>query len=346
MFPPIEDTIFQSNPKFAALHKTLTTRILGPDGSTIHPASAEATSNAEVLFSLSNHPLDLPLTASFQVLKAHRITTTKSDILRTSLCSLPLDTTSSTSSTTAQLPPNLLELILLLSLRLSPSPQPPSTDELLQSTAIYASLPSQIPHISALLSTHLHTQAQVLARLLHPTSNASFLHRQIPKIVPAITSLKAENSAKKSHLAAAGARLVPLTIRILEAYRNAIELVIRILEQNKHGQLSRFTKAKAEVAALSAQELEFNAQSTLYQGLGSVYTAEVTDALRNYTEHLRVSRSRLREREREAGMELSRYGVGRDDNKEKVMKEVARVYGEMGKQIDEVKKDVERLQSS
>lgn len=34
MFPPVEDTVLKNNPDFAALHKTLTTMVLSPNGAT------------------------------------------------------------------------------------------------------------------------------------------------------------------------------------------------------------------------------------------------------------------------------------------------------------------------
>jgi hypothetical protein len=48
MFPPIEDAVLQNNPKFAALHKTLTTRILNPDGSSKNFMSADRDATTEV----------------------------------------------------------------------------------------------------------------------------------------------------------------------------------------------------------------------------------------------------------------------------------------------------------
>lgn len=48
MFPPIEDAVLQNNPKFAALHKTLTTRILNPDGSSKNVPAADREATAEV----------------------------------------------------------------------------------------------------------------------------------------------------------------------------------------------------------------------------------------------------------------------------------------------------------
>lgn len=34
MFPPVEESVLQSNPEFAALYRTLTSAILNPDGTT------------------------------------------------------------------------------------------------------------------------------------------------------------------------------------------------------------------------------------------------------------------------------------------------------------------------
>jgi hypothetical protein len=49
MLPPIEDSILQSNPKFAALHASLTKNILNPSGSTKHhPAQKERDAVFEV----------------------------------------------------------------------------------------------------------------------------------------------------------------------------------------------------------------------------------------------------------------------------------------------------------
>jgi len=77
----------------------------------------------------------------------------------------------------------------------------------------------------------------------------------------------------------------------------------------------------------------------------TIYTPEVSSALTNYKEHLRDGRARLRQRQKDAERELERYGVGRE-GKEKVMKEIARVYGEMVRQIKEVKRDIGRLKGA
>jgi len=49
MLPPIEDSVLQSNPKFAALHATLSNNILNANGSTKHhPAQRERDAVTEV----------------------------------------------------------------------------------------------------------------------------------------------------------------------------------------------------------------------------------------------------------------------------------------------------------
>jgi len=77
----------------------------------------------------------------------------------------------------------------------------------------------------------------------------------------------------------------------------------------------------------------------------AVYTPEVSDALAHYRDHLRDERARLRQRQKDAERELERYGAGWA-GKEKVMKEIARVYAETARQIREVRRDVERLKGA
>jgi hypothetical protein len=254
------------------------------------------------------------------------------------LTSLPL------KQQTPPLPPELLELIILLSLKLS-TPLPAPSLALLTTSAPYDTLPEHTPRIGALVSTHLHSQAIALTRLLNPTTNPSYLHRTIPKIPSAISTLSTTISSQKAALETARLALVPLTTKVLEQYRAATELTIRILEQNKHGQLARSIKSKSELLAAEAKQEELNAKIVYATARNTIYTPEVSSALANYKEHLRDGRARLRQRQKDAEKELERYGVGRE-GKEKVMKEIARVYGEMGRQIREVKRDMERLKGA
>jgi hypothetical protein len=320
MFPPIDEAMLQNNPRFAALHKTLTTRILNPDGSSKSPAAADREAAAETL-------------------KAHRTRAAKTEIIRAAMTTLPI------TEQKPPLPPELIELMILLTHHLNTTTQlTPSSLALLKSTPLYGSLPAHLPRISALLSPRFHTQALALTRLLHPTTNASFLHRTIPKIPSMIQSQLEALHSKKSDLETRRLALVPLICHVLEAYRTATELAIRALEQNKHGSVARGAKARSEMLLHEAKVLELDTEVLNGNVVGMVYTEEVKEALENYRSHLRDGRSRLRQRQRDAERELERYGVGRE--KEGLMREIARVYGEMGRQVEEVRRDVERLRNA
>lgn len=57
MLPPIEESILQNNPDFAALYSTLTTVILNPDGSTKNdPAAKERKAVREVRQAVNKLP--------------------------------------------------------------------------------------------------------------------------------------------------------------------------------------------------------------------------------------------------------------------------------------------------
>ncbi|KFY31086.1 hypothetical protein V494_08007, partial [Pseudogymnoascus sp. VKM F-4513 (FW-928)] len=72
MIPPIDSAVLEANPKFAALHKTLKTKVLTPDGGT------------------RNHPAQKEREAVSAELKDLRLKATRAKILQTALEQLPL----------------------------------------------------------------------------------------------------------------------------------------------------------------------------------------------------------------------------------------------------------------
>lgn len=135
------------------------------------------------------------------------------------------------------------------------------------------------------------------------------------------------------------------TTTLLSIYHLAVTLVIKILEQTKHGSLSRYAKTKAEYLSANAKQVVLETKEKSIRGEKMLYTPEVAAALRNYMVNLKDGQKRLEERERGGRRQLWGYGVGRGDgrDKEKTMKEIARVYGELIKECREVGRDVERL---
>lgn len=144
--------------------------------------------------------------------------------------------------------------------------------------------------------------------------------------------------------------LVSKTTTLLAIYHLAITLIIRILEQTKHGSVARHVKTKAEFLGLSARHAELEVKEKVGRAERLVYTPEVVDALQNYMTNLRDGQERLKERERDAKRVLWGYGIGRveggSEEKEKIMREIARVYGSLIREVRDVGRDVEKLRAS
>jgi hypothetical protein len=130
----------------------------------------------------------------------------------------------------------------------------------------------------------------------------------------------------------------------MDAYHLSTVLVIQTLESVSCGAVPRHSRARVDFWALRAREIGLEALDKEGQAKKAIYTPAVRGALENYMAALRDGRERLGERERAAERALWGYGIGREDGeKEKVMKEMARVYGELGREVEEVRRDVERL---
>ncbi|KAH8811550.1 hypothetical protein F5884DRAFT_782538 [Xylogone sp. PMI_703] len=336
MLPPVEDSVLQSNPKFALLYTNLSTNLLNPSGST------------------KNHPAQKERDATTEALKSARFRAAKTHFLKDALSSIDLSSGSTaakskSSSKTQQqhtpLPEELVQLIILLSARLSTPNVPPSSLTILESTEPYASLSQYLPIISSLISQHLQAQALALARILSPTTNSSFIHRTIPKLAQNTKAQQDSIAVQKADLAIRRNALVGKATTVLSLYHVATTMIIGSLEQVKHGVVARNARTRAEFLTTSARLEEHNAKSMELTARKTVYTDDLNEALINYMENLRDGQERLAQRKKVAERELWGYGVGRDaGDKEKLMREIARAYKELNKEIKEVSRDVERLQ--
>lgn len=101
---------------------------------------------------------------------------------------------------------------------------------------------------------------------------------------------------------------------------------------------------------MQAQAVGLETKKTSLLARGIVYTPEVRRALRIYGENLRDGRARLGMRKRDAERVLRGYGVGwEEDNdeegrsQERTMKEIAKVWDEMEREVEGVRRDIERL---
>ncbi|KAK3396890.1 hypothetical protein B0T20DRAFT_470512 [Sordaria brevicollis] len=263
----------------------------------------------------------------------------------------------------------LTDLLLLLPSFLSldfSSPDPPLDLEsltLLLTSPPISQLPILLPYLSPLLSATLHSHATHLcnlARLSHPSITTSLpsttpTNRLLTQLPTKISTLVSSTLPQlHSHLLKSRLATAEQLRSLLSSYTTAISQLIKTLEA-KHGPIARSLEFKASETSLLAQKSQLEAELSLLGVKKEVYTPEVRKALQNCGEWMANEKRRV-EGEIERGRGLLRgYGVGvgvgegdegdreGDREKEKVMREIARVYGEMEREVDVVRRDLERL---
>ncbi|GKT86505.1 hypothetical protein Ct61P_04355 [Colletotrichum tofieldiae] len=245
MLPPVEASVLQNNPEFAALHHALTTAILNPDGSTKKPATKEQTS---------------------------------------------------------------------------------------------------IQNLGDLVSTTLHTSAVSLARIANPTTNPSFLHRNVPALQTTYHKLETEVREAKHALARERLCVAGSLTGVLDKHASALTLLIRALEA-KHGVVARSLEFRAAETGLEAQRAEADAVAAREGVRREVYSPEMVAALNNYAAHLRDARMRLESTVMTLRAELEGYGVGMegDEGKERMMREMARKKRQLERELEDANRDLARL---
>lgn len=173
-------------------------------------------------------------------------------------------------------------------------------------------------------------------------------------------------------MAATAAEVVAVRARVLER-------TVVTLERAKHGALARATKAKAEHLAVVAQGVEgkleyvlpfrvsaFSLAVIFLVGLvffndldrvtkleiaATLYTPETLAALSRYRQHLRQTKERLQHRRKMTIQELRAYGdvevsdpATDIDADEGSFADIARRYGVLAREVEEVKMEIARLE--
>ncbi|KAM4059283.1 hypothetical protein HRG_007858 [Hirsutella rhossiliensis] len=346
MLPPVDDDVLRDHPEFANLYSTLTNVMLNPDASTKHdPAAKERAAVREELDKL-------------------RLSTAKHHLLERAIATAsppepkpkPRSTSSSSSNQlrqqrrpetgTAELPESLLDLLLVLPPLLDADASlPQDSAALLLSSPPLSDLDSLLPPLATLVSSNLHSWALSLARLTHPTTNPSYLHRHIPSLPKDYADLVDSLFAARQSLAAARLRALASLTQLFRCYTQSLVHLVRSLEA-KHGVLARSVELRASDVSLRAQRTELEATHAAHRVAKELYSPQAVAALRSYANHLKDAKLRTAERVRSLQTELAEYGVGAagDEGKEKTMREMARVYHGMRRQIEDVKQDLDRLQ--
>ncbi|KXH50243.1 hypothetical protein CNYM01_08924 [Colletotrichum nymphaeae SA-01] len=346
MLPPVEASVLQNNPEFAALHHTLTTAILNPDGSTKKPATKE---HDAIQNELADH--------RFTAAKEHLLISAISNTAPPEPKSAPPRTISRTTTSSQQpstgagttqqqpLPEPLLDLLLLLPpLLTSSSPLSPDSAAILLSNPPFTDFQSLLPHLGDLLSSTLHTSAVSLARIANPTTNPSFLHRAVPGLQTTYHKLASDVSQSKLALARERLRAADTLTQCLDEHAAALTLLVRSLEA-KHGVVARSLEFRAAETGLEAQRAEADAVAAREGVRREVYSPEMVAALTNYSAHLRDARMRLEGTLMTLRAELEGYGVGveGEEGKARTMREMARKKRQMERELEDASRDLARL---
>ncbi|SPQ27109.1 d99df3d7-f7b6-47e4-8ef1-b3f63379b7f1 [Thermothielavioides terrestris] len=317
MLPPVEDAVLANNPEFASLYAKLTTSALNADGSSKDDPAAKE--RGAVTEELNRYRLK----AAKQSLLLDAIANANPQSLQAKPAPAPTLTKrprapQQPTSTIAELPAPLLDLLLLLPPLLTASSElSPESTALLLSNPPLSDFPDHLPSSPPLSDRKADlTRARLAA-------------------AASLSSLLASQTAVLAQL-----------LRALEA---------------KHGAVARSLELRAAEAALAAQRQQAEAEAALWLARRDAYPPAAQRALANYARHLCDAKARLNEAIHALRAELEAYGVdsvaaaaatagegGRRGEaggagKEKVMREMARVYRDMSRQLEEVRSDLERL---
>ncbi|KAI3317555.1 hypothetical protein HD806DRAFT_362864 [Xylariaceae sp. AK1471] len=380
MLPPQDYKVLKNNPRFEKLYNTITSSILNSDGSTKIDPSAK-----------QRHVVR-------QELKAYRLKAARVHLLRSAISTaVPSQTPkptkqeqqqlqqqqqhrrsksrslqharASSSQTSPQLPPDLVQLLLLIPPFLNnASTLPPSSVSLLLSSPPFTDIATLFPGVLDLVSSRLNAQAKTLARILSPTTNPSYIHRTIPSLPSIATTLVSDFAASKTRLSHDRLAATAALTRHLQNHTEALTLLLRTLEA-KHGHAAKSSELRAAEVSQEAQNWAIAAEALLWETRQLAYPPEARTALANYRQHLRDAGRRLEDGTRVREAELADYGVdvtqaninkrdkrtsliglrGRersktvDGNKERTMREMARVWREMETRLQEIQGDLKRL---
>ncbi|KAG5982982.1 hypothetical protein E4U55_001034 [Claviceps digitariae] len=351
MLPPVDEQTIRDNPGFAKLYQMLLEKALNPDGSTKHD---DSTAERD---------------AVHQELHRARINHAEAHLLESAISAISLpESTSSrpprgpkTAATSLKAEPKpepeqeqepsapLADLLTLLPPLLNKDDQCPPPDDAAVITALscppLSDLEKHLPELGALVSANLHASALDLARIAHPSTNPSYLHRHIPSLPGDFAALADKLSTATSALTTQRLEALDSLTKLLHSYTQTLTLLVRTLE-TKHGLASRRLELQALDVSQNSQLTEIDAKHALHTLTKDMYSPDTVSALTNYSSHLKDAQIRAAERIRGLQAELAEYGVGVDADRDKEMKmrEMARAYRDMESQMEDVKKDLERLE--
>jgi hypothetical protein len=168
-----------------------------------------------------------------------------------------------------------------------------------------------LPDLADLISSNLHASALGLARLAHPATNPTYLHRYVASLPKDFANLNASLAAAEETLKTARIRTITSLTNLLQLFSECLTCLVRTLEA-KHGVIARSLELRASDISLDAQRAEKQAEQTMLKLRKEVYTPESISALQHYVTHLKDANTRVAEKVRNLQVDLEAY----DDDEE------------------------------
>ncbi|KJZ72021.1 hypothetical protein HIM_08582 [Hirsutella minnesotensis 3608] len=304
MLPPVDDSVLRDNPEFASLYSILSNALLNIDGSTKHdPAAKERAAVQEKL-------------------DERRLQTVKNDILAWAIetasppepkphpGSLPARSQQhGRNAKVRESPDPLLDLLFILPPLLeAEAPLSEDSAALILDSPPLSDLHTLLPDLAAMVSSNLHSTVMGLARIAHPTTNPSYLHRHITSLPQDYTDLAGEVKAARQDLTAGRLRALAGLTELLRYHTHSLVHLVRSLEA-KHGVIARSLELRAADVSLQAQRTETEAAHAARTVEREIYTPQTVAALRAYASQLRDGKLRISEHVHSLQAELEDYGV-------------------------------------
>ncbi len=356
MIPPIACSILESNSQFASLHRHLTTTLLNPDAST--RALSEAPTR----------------TSTSQALHSHLLQAAKQELLQSSLSNLASRSLEQEDGKVPNLTLKQREIVGTISMILDEAPSldldEDDYDLLMPEIGTFH---DSIREIAVPVSGDLQHQHNVLCEIASPTppsidpasrrqlpNSKRTLHKPLLSSTPSLSALIRPllPEMPPATLHSSLTSLYATTLQHSSTHLTLLRTVLTHLELTTHGLHARYTKARAAHLSTVATALAKRIKMMYLRSRNGLYNTRVQTALANYQRHLEEVERGAKEREwdlrgvveeyENVGLASDMEGGGEGEEgggKKGVMMEVGRRYGEVLREIERVREEVQRLES-
>ncbi|KAJ5415603.1 hypothetical protein N7465_004298 [Penicillium sp. CMV-2018d] len=367
MIPPCDPSILEHNPQFKRLYENLTTSLLNPDASTrAHSASPARTAVVEELKQCQTQNAKKRIKEQMlrQLAFAPDSNLPAECHDNLAIITLYLETPSSAIETTTP----------------KPETEPKKPDEALtllapDIEAFYTNIPAFILPLSKTISSAIQDLRALSTANTDPATGpdadvptpqhsnhnarARARDRRVRTSMAPVPPLSSQLQARVrvlrhtqlSELPVARRKMAATAAEVVAVRARVLERTVVTLERAKHGALARATKAKAEHLAVVAQGVEGKLEVTKLEIAATLYTPETLAALARYRQHLRQTKERLQHRRKMTIQELRAYGdvevsdpATEVDADEGSFADIARQYGVLAREVEEVKMEIARLE--